>query len=70
MGDEYSACGADFGYEIGWDDPDVGTGHIEVKWNPENEPGFVVSETRHYCSVGCVQEYEENIPGQFVNNET
>ena len=37
-----SNCGEPFGYEIGWDDPPKGEGHIEVTWNPADEPSFVV----------------------------
>jgi hypothetical protein len=61
-GESCSHCGSEFGYEPGWDDPPEGEGHIEVTWNPDDEPSFVVSETRKYCSLTCVEADAENHP--------
>jgi len=54
MSDDCSYCGEDFGYDSDWDDIPKGDGHIEARFNPENEPGFVVEETRRYCDVDCL----------------
>jgi hypothetical protein len=62
MSDECSNCGTNFGYEIGWDEPPKGDGHIEVTWNPADEPSFVVGETRHYCSAKCLIQDSEAHP--------
>lgn len=60
--DQCSHCGEDFGYEIGWDDPPEGEGHIEVTWNPDDQPSYVVGETRRYCSPACLQEEIDELP--------
>lgn len=70
MSDSCSNCSKDFGYEIGWDDPPKGEGHIEVVFNPEDEPSYVVGETRHYCSINCLEEDTEEIPfGEETNDD-
>lgn len=57
-----SECSTEFGYEIGWDDPPKGEGHITATFNPEDEPSFVVSEERYYCSPQCLLDDAENHP--------
>lgn len=59
MTDICSQCGEKFSYEVGWDDPPEGAGHIKATWNPPDKPSFVVGETRTYCSVECLQADEE-----------
>lgn len=61
-GDRCANCDDPFGYEIGWDDPPKGEGHIEVEWNPADEPDFVVGEIRHYCSPDCLIQDLNEIP--------
>lgn len=57
-----SNCGADFGYDAGWDDPPkVGDGHIGVAFNPTDDP-VVLSETRYYCSISCLQADTDEVP--------
>lgn len=55
-------CDGTLGYDAGWDDPPKGEGHITATFNPEDEPSFVVSEERTYCSVGCLIEDADNHP--------
>lgn len=60
-GDVCSNCDDPFGYEIGWDDPPKGEEHIEVTFNPADEPSYVVGEIRRYCSVECLKEEADEI---------
>lgn len=68
-GDSCSNCGESFGYEIGWDDPPKGKGHIEVLWNPADEPSFVVGETRRYCSIACLKADRDDFPSQLAEED-
>lgn len=62
MSDSCNNCGESFDYDIEWDDPPKGEGHIKITWNPRDEPPFVVGETREYCSLNCVHEDADNHP--------
>jgi hypothetical protein len=55
-------CGDELGYDVEWDDPPKGDGHIKIKWNPEEEPAFVCSEAFFYCCVDCLTTDSDNIP--------
>ena len=60
--DSCSHCDEEFGYEVGWDDPPKGEGHIQVTWNPADKPSFVVGETRKYCSIECLTQDSDSHP--------
>lgn len=62
MSDCCSHCGEGFGYEPGWDDPPKGEGHIEVTFNPADEPSYIVGEMRNYCSVECLLAELDELP--------
>lgn len=64
-----AACGDEFGFEPGWDDPPKGEGYIEVTWNPADEPPFVVGVTRRYCSVECLEDDAEEHPFGVENRQ-
>lgn len=55
-------CEESLGYDADWDDPPKGEGHIEVTWNPADEPSFVVGETRYYCSPECLLSDLDALP--------
>ena len=56
----YEDCDTVFDYDVGgFDDPTEGNGHIEVTYNPADEPSFVVADTRYYCSVSCLLADDE-----------
>jgi len=67
--DQCSNCDESLGYEVGWDDPPEGEGHIEVEWNPTGEPSYVVGEIRLYCSVQCLQQETQRLPSALIDNE-
>jgi hypothetical protein len=60
MSDTCSCCGESFGYDTNWDDIPEGEGRIEVKFNPADEPSFVVEECRQYCSRECMNNDWDN----------
>jgi hypothetical protein len=60
--DQCINCGESFGAEIGWDDLPKGGSYVEVTWNPEDEPSFVVANTRRYCSVECLKDDASELP--------
>jgi len=68
MSNECSNCESEFDYDTGWDDPPKGKGHITATFNPEDEPGFVVSEERHYCDINCLLEDSEDMPFEVPND--
>jgi len=71
MSDNCSNCEEPLGYEVGWDDPPKGEGHITVTFNPEDEPAYVVGEERNYCSIPCLVEDAEDLPfelGELLND--
>ena len=62
MVENCTTCQEPFGYDVTFDDPPEGEGHINVKHNPSDEPDFVVSTTGHYCSVECMLKDADNHP--------
>jgi len=68
MSDVCFQCGEDLGYDTRLDDPPKDGGHIDVTWHPD-EPQVAVSETRCYCSIGCLLDDSDELPDFAVQED-